>query len=106
MPNQLYRNDAQADNWIRIELEGTASNRSAIGTRIVVDAVVDGSTVRQTRVVQARTSWRSADSHVQHFGLGDAEAIETVEVRWPSGRVDRLAGPLEVNRTMRLTEGG
>lgn len=104
-PNQLYRNDAQTGNWIRIELEGTESNRSAIGARIVVDAVVAGRTVRQTRVVQARTSWRSANSHVQHVGLADAEVVEGIEVFWPSGTVDRLAGPLEVNRTVHLTEG-
>lgn len=103
--NQLYRNDVEDGGWIRIRLQGVESNRSAIGARVVVEAVVGGRTVRQTRIVTARSSWRSSNSLVQHFGVGDAESVVTVEVTWPSGRFDRFGGPWEVNRTLDLMEG-
>lgn len=71
----------------------------------MVTTETGGETVRQVRVVDARSSWRSASSLTSHFGLGGAARIERIEVIWPSGATDRIPGPLGVNRRVRIVEG-
>lgn len=104
-PNLLYRNDGPAGNWLKIDVQGTESNRSAIGARVTVTAEIGGETRRQLRHVTARTSWRSSNGLTQHFGLGDTERVDRIEVVWPSGRVDTLQGPIPANRRVRIDEG-
>jgi hypothetical protein len=85
-PPSLLRNDARGDrSWIEIALEGRASNRSAIGATVVVTA--GGS--RQARVVTSQSSYYSHDALRLHFGLGSAATVDEIEVRWPSGAVQR-----------------
>lgn len=104
-PNLLYLNNTDGGHWIRIVLEGTSSNRSGIGAEIVVTAEIGGAVRRQRRIVSARTSWRSANGPARHFGLADAGRIDRIEVVWPSGQVDEVPGPVEVNRTLTIVEG-
>lgn len=104
-PNLLYRNDTGGGNWIAIDLEGTTSNRSAIGAEIAVVATIDGAPRRQTRLVSGRTSWRSTSSLTLHVGLGDAGEVDRIEVRWPSGGTETVQGPIEGNRRVRIVEG-
>lgn len=104
-PNLLYRNDGPAGHWLAIDLEGTESNRSAVGALVTVTAEIGGETRRQFRQVASRTSWRSANSLAQRFGLGDADHADRIEVAWPSGRVDTLDGPIPANRRLRIAEG-
>lgn len=104
-PNLLHRNDGPTGNWLKLDLEGTASNRSAIGAVVTVIAEIDGAPRRQLRVVTARSSWRAANGLTQHVGLGDAERVDRIEVVWPSGRVDTLQGPIPVNRRLSIVEG-
>lgn len=105
LPNLLYRNEADPAGWIEVELEGTSSDRTGVGALILVDATIDGEARRQIRSVASRTSWRSANGHRQHFGLGDAEAADRIEVRWPSGKVDVVDGPIGANRRVTIVEG-
>ena len=105
-PNLLYRNDGGDAAWLAVELEGRRSNRSGIGARITVTARIGGVLRRQVRRITSRTSWRSTGGLTAHFGLGDAERIERVEVAWPSGAADTLRGPIDPNRRLRITEGG
>jgi hypothetical protein len=82
----LLRNDsAPAGHALRLRLEGQASNRTAVGA--VVDAVVGGRTL--TRAVRGGGSYLSQSDYGLIIGLGTATAADRVEVRWPSGRVDR-----------------
>ena len=67
-------------------LEGTASNRDGVGARVVV---VAGSKRRVAQRIGGG-SYLSAGDPRLHFGLGDARRIESLEVHWPSGRVDRF----------------
>ena len=77
----LLRNDAPRENhWIKVRLEGTRSNRSAIGARVV--ARYDGKVQAQT--VTSQGSYLSANDRRLHFGLGSATSAE-VEIFWPSG---------------------
>jgi hypothetical protein len=81
-PPSLLRNDYHGGNrWLRVALEGRASNRAAIGATVLVTA--NGHTTAAP--VSSQASYYSHDDLRLHFGLGSAEAAERVEVRWPNG---------------------
>jgi len=86
-------------NWALIKLRGTKSNRSAIGARIELKA----GNLAQTRIVKSGGSYLSQSDLRQHFGLGDAKAIDEVTVRWPSGRVQVERG-VKVNQITTIAE--
>ena len=86
-PQQLFRNQGNANHWIEIDLEGSVSNRDGIGTQILVTA----GGVTQLRERNGGVH-RHAQNHKRiHFGLGSNTDIDEVQVRWPSGIVQRLA---------------
>jgi len=83
-----------------IQLEGTRSNRDAVGARVTVTA----GGRRQTAWRFGGGSYQSASSPRLHFGLGAADAAEELEVTWPSGTVERF-GRLAADAGYRLREG-
>lgn len=85
-PTVLHNGGVPGAHWVSFELAGTRSNRLAIGARITLTA--GGMT--QMDEVRSGGSYLSQNDLRVHFGLGRAEKIDSVEVRWPSGRVDRL----------------
>ena len=87
-PSLLLNQNHSSNHWLNIKLVGTRSNRSAIGARV---AVTTGER-RQVREVLSASSYISQSDLRQHFGLGSARKVDQVEVRWPSGLIDRLAG--------------
>jgi hypothetical protein len=89
--NFLYRNEAQTtgNHWLRVRCVGVQSNRSGIGARITVTAVVGGSPVTQLREITGADGYCSQTLEA-HFGLGDAAQAETIVVRWPSGGTQTL----------------
>jgi hypothetical protein len=92
-PNFLYKNNGNSNAWIKIRCEGTASNRSAIGAKVRVKAVIAGKEVTQLREISHGGGWSSSPLEA-HFGLGDATNVATVRVEWPSGTaqtVDNVA---------------
>lgn len=99
-PN-LYRNDGgNTNHWIRIRTVGTTSNRDGIGARIKVTA--GGRT--QSQDVRSNSSYLSTNDPRPLFGLGRVSRVDTIEIHWPSGQIDRV-GPVEVNRTLTIIEG-
>jgi hypothetical protein len=86
--------------WLELELEGTTSNRDAVGARVTV--VAGGMT--QTRDVEAGGGHHRQHSHVLHFGLADAAALDSVTVRWPTGAIETISGA-EVRNRYRIVEG-
>lgn len=99
-PLLIYRNTvAPGRNWISFELEGRGSNRSAVGAevRIFWDSK------QQARVVEGGVGFASQNQRRVHFGLGGAAAVEKVEIRWPSGKIQRLEKP-EINRLHAVRE--
>jgi len=85
-PSLLLNQNHSSHHWLNIKLVGTRSNRSAIGARV---AVTSGER-RQIREVLSASSYISQSDLRQHFGLGAARKVDQIEVRWPSGRVDRV----------------
>ena len=73
-----------SNHWVTIRLIGTKSNRDGIGARIRISA--GGRT--QTAEVRGDGSYLSHNDLRAHFGLGGADHVKTVEIRWPSGTVD------------------
>jgi hypothetical protein len=80
----LLRNDAPPNNhWLKVRLEGTKSNRSAIGTRVLARY---GGKV-QAQSVTSQSSYLSANDPRLHFGLGPATTAD-LEIHWPSGTTE------------------
>ena len=97
---RLYQNFTENSNsWLSFELIGTTSNRFGIGARITVTAG-GVSRIREHATHQGHTSHSVVPTH---FGLGDASLADTVEVRWPSGIVQRLTD-VPVNQQVTVTE--
>jgi hypothetical protein len=89
-PAALLRNDAAArQRALRIALRGTASNRDGIGARVSV-RMADGK--RRWQMVKTGSSYLSQSELPITFGLGQAQGVQAIEIVWPGGRVDRLAG--------------
>jgi hypothetical protein len=82
-------NESPPRSWIRLELIGRRSNRSAIGTAIEVRA--GGRAFH--RQVKGGGSYLSANDPRMLVGLGDVERVDSVEVRWPSGVRSSLQDP-------------
>lgn len=86
----LLRNDGgNQGHWLRVKTEGTISNRDGIGARVKVIA----GKLAQIREVRSGSSLYSLNDLRVSFGLGERTTVDRVEVRWPSGMVDSVAGP-------------
>ncbi|MFN3651194.1 MAG: CRTAC1 family protein [Armatimonadota bacterium] len=89
-PLLFYRNDAEPKHrWVELELEGTKSNRSAIGAQVKL--YWDGKV--QLQQVSGGSGFAAQNSRRLHFGLGEAEKIDKVEILWPSGTRQTLEAP-------------
>jgi hypothetical protein len=97
-PNILKNNGVRA-NWVRFVLQGTESNRSAIGARVTIEA--NGK--RQMAEVSAGGSYYSQHELPLYFGLGTAQKIDKAEIRWPRGKTQGFKD-LPVNQTHRYRE--
>lgn len=100
-PPQLLRNDGgNANNSILIKTIGVKSNRDGVGARVKVVA----GDITQIGEVHSGDSYLSQSDLRLHFGVEKASKIDLVEVRWPSGTVDKVAG-VGVNRILSIKEG-
>lgn len=100
-PPVILRNDGgNQKHWITFELVGTKSNREALGAFV---KAVAGSLV-QVDEVRSGGSYLSQNDMRVHFGLGDADKLDRVEIRWPSGRTETLQN-LAANRFYMIKEG-
>jgi hypothetical protein len=96
----LHNRSDRTGHFLTLCLEGTTSNRDAVGARVTV-------TAGGRRWVAQRVgggSYQSAHDPRLHFGLGASTQVDSLEIRWPSGRVDRH-GPLAADRGYLLREG-
>jgi tetratricopeptide (TPR) repeat protein len=84
-PVAYFHNRTDGGHWMTFRLQGTASNPDGVGARVTVTAAGRPRVAERT----GGGSYQSASDPRLHFGLGSAGRVEAVEVRWPSGRVDR-----------------
>jgi hypothetical protein len=99
-PTLLRNETGNRQNWLGIKLIGTTSNRDGIGARVRLFAA--GRT--QIRNVICGSSFLCSEDQRLHFGLGSQEQVDSLEVRWPSGTVQRFAN-LPANRYLAIKEG-
>jgi len=86
-PLLIYKNTVTPENrWIEFQLEGTASNRSAIGAEVTL--YWNGE--RQVQEVSGGSGFCAENQRRLHFGLGKNPQIEKAVIRWPSGKVQTL----------------
>ena len=86
--NTLCMNEGNDNSWLILTLEGTSSNRTAFGARIIAKATINGQYVTQTREITPMSGHGTYNSTRVHFGLGDADQVDTLIIRWPSGHVN------------------
>jgi PKD repeat protein len=103
MQDRLYVNAGGEHTWLQVRCEGTLSNRSAIGAKVLVQATVEGTPTEQVREVRSLSGGLGQDSPYLHFGLGDASIVDLLRVEWPSGFVDTYTG-VEPNQLLVLVE--
>jgi hypothetical protein len=89
-PLLIYKNTVTPENtWIEFALEGTKSNRSAIGAEVTV--FWNGQ--RQVQEVSGGSGFAAQNQRRLHFGLGKVSRIERVVIRWPSGATQTIENP-------------
>ncbi len=95
-------------NWLQLSLAGDRSNADAVGAKVSLTLASDsGQGKTLTRWVEAGSGYASQSAFPLHFGLSDATRVESVEITWPSGHVDRLSGAdITINGRTRIEEGG
>ena len=102
--NALFENPGHGGRWIKLVLEGTRSNRSAIGARVEVRLQAPGGTRSVHSTVGTGGSFGSSPLR-RELGLGDASSVLEVLVTWPGTTEPVSYGALEPERTWRIVEG-
>jgi hypothetical protein len=95
----LYTPAKRGGNWVAVKLEGHKSNRDALGARVRVTS----GKLTQTDEVRAGDSYLSTCDLRVHFGVGEAQTVDRLEIRWPSGQVE-THDHLAVNRQHQFKE--
>ena len=101
-PNLLYRNNGNANHWLKIALVGASSNRSGIGAKLRLIANVGGKRLEQRRDIGSK-GCSPQGGLIAHFGVADATLVDELSIEWPSGFVQRLAR-LPVDGLMKILE--
>jgi hypothetical protein len=104
---QLLRCDLKLNhNWIKVRTMGTKSNRSGIGARLRCVTQLPGESKPHQQIDEVRSGggYFSQNDLRVHFGLGKAEKVDVLEVRWPSGQIDTLKD-VKVNQVIFVKEG-
>ncbi|MEZ5301091.1 MAG: CRTAC1 family protein [Verrucomicrobiales bacterium] len=99
-PDRAFLNSGGANHFLKVRLAGRDSNPDGIGARLELH----GAWGVQVREVRSGEGYGVMHSLTQHFGIGSAESIDRLVVRWPSGAVDAVVDPA-ADQTIVLTEG-
>lgn len=100
-PPLLLRNQGgNRNNWIGLQLVATKSNPEAVGAVITWQA----GAVKRSRLKIGGGSYLSSHDPREILGIGAATKIDSIEIRWPSGKIDKLTNP-PVNRYVKVVEG-
>jgi len=86
---------------LAVRLRGTVSNREALGARVTV-VLPDGR--RMLKVMDGKSGYLSQSDLPLYFGLGDADHAASLEVRWPSGQLQTVPGPIPAGKTVDVVE--
>jgi enediyne biosynthesis protein E4 len=100
-PPSLLRNEyAGKNNWLKVKLIGTKSNRTGLGARVMVTV----GERNQTQTSLSQSSYYSHDDLRLHFGLGEKRRADRVKIYWPSGQID-VVSDVAANQVAVIKEG-
>ena len=102
--NFLYLNNGNSNKWLGVKCRGALSNRSAIGSKVKVKALINGQPVWQMREIVSQSGYNS-ENLVLNFGLGNATAADSIIVQWISG-TNSVFTNVPFNRYVTLSEDG
>ena len=102
--NALYVNPGSGNRWLSVRLVGVESNRSAIGARIRITVTEDG-VRRDIHAVVGSGGSFGASSLEQEIGLGRADAVESLEVYWPTSGARQIFEDAPLNSALEIREG-
>jgi enediyne biosynthesis protein E4 len=88
-------------NFLKIRLRGTRSNREAVGAQVTL-VLPDGR--RILKPVDGKSGYLSQSDLPLYFGLGGADNAKSIEIAWPSGRHQTLAGPIKSGQLVEIEE--
>jgi hypothetical protein len=101
LPSLLRNEGGNKQNWIKIKLIGTKCNRTAIGARV---RVVVGNHA-QIDEVRSGSSVMSQNDLRLHFGLGKAQIVDLIEVKWPTTQKVERFTQVKANQILTIREG-
>ena len=100
-PAYLLRNDGgNRNHWLSVRLEGVKSNRSALGAVVTIESASG----KQSQTVHSGSSYLSQSDLALTFGLAKDDVVKAIEIRWPSGRVDKKTN-IKANQFLKIREG-
>ncbi|RME32017.1 MAG: T9SS C-terminal target domain-containing protein, partial [Candidatus Zixiibacteriota bacterium] len=98
-PPYLYANQTRTHNWLKVKLRGTVSNRFGVGATVTVR-------IGEQALHRANDGVEFLGQSIQpvHFGVGNAEVVDEIRVRWPSG-VEDVRHEVATNQSIEIVEG-
>ncbi|OOG68657.1 FG-GAP-like repeat-containing protein [Flavobacterium sp. A45] len=103
--NSLYLNPGQNNNrWIKMQLEGTESNRSAIGTKVKVSFKENGVSRSVYRTLNSGGSFGASALRME-IGVGQATIIDQIEITWPKSQKKKVFKNVQPNQFIKIIEG-
>ena len=100
IPRLLRNEGGNQKNWLQVRLVATTGSTDAIGARVSIKT----GDLTQTREVRSGDGYLSQRELTLHFGIGDYEQVDSIEVRWQSG-MRQLIKSMPVNQVLSLEEG-
>lgn len=97
----LWLNNGNSNNFLAFDLEGTASNRNAVGAKLKLY----GPWGTQVREIRAGESYGISNSFTMHFGLGSETMADSVVISWPAGGTQTITN-IDANQFVTVVEGG
>jgi len=102
VPARLFKNQGNGNHWMQIDLQGTVSNRDAIGAKVLV-RTADGRV--QVRIQDGGGHAGGQNQHRLHFGLGANTSIDQIKVVWPNGNIQTIDEILAADQILHVVEG-
>jgi len=101
--NSAFLNNGNQNKWIEIKLTGNATNRSGIGSKVKVKAVINGNPVWLTRTVEGQSGYCGQNLDL-HFGIGNTTVIDSIKVEWQTGSAEYFTS-IQPNQILRIVQG-
>lgn len=105
----LYANNGNSNHWFKITCKGVITNRDAIGARVYLKANINGQDVWQMREINGNSALGgggggAVSGLVCHFGIGDAEIIDTLKIVWPTSGTTQVFTNVDADRFVKIFE--